>query len=47
MCLEFHTTTRILSENFKNELNRQNYVTPTSYLELTLTFKDLLKAKRT
>ena len=32
---------------FYDELRRHNYVTPTSYLELILTFKKLLGLKRT
>uniref|UniRef100_A0A8D0ADE4 Dynein axonemal heavy chain 7 n=1 Tax=Sander lucioperca TaxID=283035 RepID=A0A8D0ADE4_SANLU len=47
MCKSFHTSTIELSLRFLNELQRHNYVTPTSYLELISTFKDLLKAKRT
>ena len=31
---------------FYNELRRHNYVTPTSYLELILTFKSFLGKKR-
>ncbi|XP_033097643.1 dynein heavy chain 7, axonemal-like isoform X2 [Anneissia japonica] len=46
MCKEFHTSTRDLSERFLNELDRHNYVTPTSYLELISTFKTLLNKKR-
>ncbi|XP_013422101.1 dynein heavy chain 7, axonemal isoform X2 [Lingula anatina] len=46
MCKDFHTTTRELSERFLNELERHNYVTPTSYLELINTFKELLNKKR-
>ncbi|ELU17469.1 hypothetical protein CAPTEDRAFT_228350 [Capitella teleta] len=46
MCKEFHTTTRILSERYFMELERHNYVTPTSYLELIHTFKSLLEVKR-
>ncbi|TDH07133.1 hypothetical protein EPR50_G00120640 [Perca flavescens] len=46
MCKSFHTSTIELSLRFLNELQRHNYVTPTSYLELISTFKDLLKAKR-
>lgn len=30
-----------------SQLRRHNYVTPTSYLELILTFKKLVQAKRT
>ena len=46
MCKDFHTTTRQLSERFLLELERHNYVTPTSYLELINTFKTLLGKKR-
>ncbi|EDS43082.1 dynein-1-beta heavy chain [Culex quinquefasciatus] len=47
MCMEFHTSTQELSEEFLIRLNRHNYVTPTSYLELIHTFKTLLDKKRT
>ena len=46
MCQEFHTTTLKLSDRFLNELERHNYVTPTSYLEMINTFKLLLDNKR-
>lgn len=46
MCRQFHTSTRELSERFFLELERHNYVTPTSYLELINTFKSLLEKKR-
>ncbi|XP_055917464.1 dynein axonemal heavy chain 7 [Eupeodes corollae] len=46
MCMDFHTSTQILSEKFYLRLKRYNYVTPTSYLELIQTFKGLLGAKR-
>ncbi|XP_052236951.1 dynein axonemal heavy chain 7-like isoform X2 [Dreissena polymorpha] len=46
MCKMFHTSTRELSERFLLELERHNYVTPTSYLELINTFKSLLDVKR-
>lgn len=46
MCKEFHQSTRDLSERFFMELDRHNYVTPTSYLELINTFKSLLDKKR-
>jgi len=46
MCKQFHTTTIELSERYQLELNRHNYVTPTSYLELISTFKTLLENKR-
>ncbi|KAM3849660.1 dynein axonemal heavy chain 7 [Diretmus argenteus] len=46
MCKSFHTSTVQLSERYMAELQRHNYVTPTSYLELISTFKALLKKKR-
>ncbi|XP_041805973.1 dynein heavy chain 7, axonemal [Chelmon rostratus] len=46
MCKSFHTSTIELSIRFSAELQRHNYVTPTSYLELISTFKALLKSKR-
>ncbi|WAR10683.1 DYH7-like protein [Mya arenaria] len=46
MCKSFHTSTRELSERYLLELERHNYVTPTSYLELINTFKSLLDVKR-
>uniref|UniRef100_A0A803TXX3 Dynein axonemal heavy chain 7 n=1 Tax=Anolis carolinensis TaxID=28377 RepID=A0A803TXX3_ANOCA len=47
LCQKFHMTTINLSESFYNELQRHNYVTPTSYLELISTFKSLLEKNRT
>ncbi|XP_028992896.1 dynein axonemal heavy chain 7 [Betta splendens] len=46
MCKSFHTSTIELSASFLTELQRHNYVTPTSYLELISTFKALLETKR-
>ncbi|XP_053734095.1 dynein axonemal heavy chain 7 isoform X1 [Synchiropus splendidus] len=46
LCKSFHTSTIQLSDRFLGELQRHNYVTPTSYLELISTYKDLLKTKR-
>ncbi|KAK7506434.1 hypothetical protein BaRGS_00002546, partial [Batillaria attramentaria] len=46
ICKHFHTSTRLLSERFHLELERHNYVTPTSYLELINTFKTILDKKR-
>ncbi|XP_074514231.1 dynein axonemal heavy chain 7 isoform X2 [Sebastes fasciatus] len=46
MCKSFHTSTIELSVRFLTELQRHNYVTPTSYLELISTFKALLKTRR-
>lgn len=47
MCKHFHESVRIMSEKYFDILRRHNYVTPTSYLELILTFKNLLASKRT
>ncbi|KAL4685743.1 hypothetical protein H8959_001340, partial [Pygathrix nigripes] len=46
MCKSFHTSTINLSKSFFVELQRYNYVTPTSYLELISTFKLLLEKRR-
>lgn len=46
MCKTFQTGVRDMSLSYFSILRRYNYVTPTSYLELILTFKTLLKAKR-
>ncbi|KAF7398391.1 hypothetical protein HZH66_006288 [Vespula vulgaris] len=46
MCQFFHTSTQELSKEFLKKARRYNYVTPTSYLELINTFKDLLGKKR-
>lgn len=46
MCKEFHQTTRALSTRYVSILQRHNYVTPTSYLELISTYKNLLARKR-
>ena len=46
MCKEFHTSTQYLSDRYHLELDRHNYVTPTSYLEMINTFKTLLDMKR-
>ncbi|XP_069471802.1 dynein axonemal heavy chain 7 isoform X2 [Ambystoma mexicanum] len=46
LCKGFHTSTIVLSEKFRSELQRYNYVTPTSYLELISTFKTLLEKKQ-
>uniref|UniRef100_A0A6Q2XF97 Uncharacterized protein n=1 Tax=Esox lucius TaxID=8010 RepID=A0A6Q2XF97_ESOLU len=42
MCKSFHTSTFELSARFLSELQRHNYVTPTSYLELISTFKSIM-----
>lgn len=46
MCKTFQTSVVDLSERYFSRLRRHNYVTPTSYLELILTFKTLLNIKR-
>lgn len=46
MCQFFHTSTQNLTKDFLRKARRYNYVTPTSYLELINTFKDLLAKKR-
>jgi dynein heavy chain, axonemal len=46
-CVAMQTSTAKLSERYLAELRRYYYVTPTSYLELINTFKDLIGAKRT
>ncbi|XP_078044753.1 dynein axonemal heavy chain 7 isoform X4 [Augochlora pura] len=46
MCQFFHVSTELLSSEFFVRLNRHVYVTPTSYLEMINTFKDLLNKKR-
>nr|XP_034195921.1 dynein heavy chain 7, axonemal-like isoform X1 [Osmia lignaria] len=46
MCQFFHISTQNLSTEFFLRLNRHVYVTPTSYLEMINTFKDLLEKKR-
>lgn len=46
MCKTFQTSVREMSQRYFSRLRRHNYVTPTSYLELILTFKTLLNVKR-
>ncbi|XP_028395151.1 dynein heavy chain 3, axonemal-like isoform X1 [Dendronephthya gigantea] len=46
MCKYFHESVRKTSERYYDVLRRHNYVTPTSYLELILTFKALLGVKQ-
>ncbi|CAH8647966.1 unnamed protein product [Schistosoma rodhaini] len=47
LCKYFHESVRKLAEKFLEVLRRHSYVTPTSYLEMILTFKKLLHQKRT
>ncbi|KAM4037486.1 dynein axonemal heavy chain 3-like [Anomaloglossus baeobatrachus] len=46
MCQHFHQSVAALSERVFQMLQRQIYVTSTSYLELIKTFKNLLERKR-
>jgi dynein heavy chain len=46
LCKYFHQTTISLSDKFRTFAGRYNYVTPTSYQELLLSYKALLTAKR-
>jgi len=46
MCKTFHTSVVDLSDKYREILQRINYVTPTSYLELIKTFKRLLGQKQ-
>ncbi|KAJ3343280.1 Dynein heavy chain 7, axonemal [Gonapodya sp. JEL0774] len=45
-CQYFHQSTVKLSSKFREQAGRYNYVTPTSYLELLLAYKQLLSQKR-
>ncbi|CAG0892989.1 unnamed protein product, partial [Cyprideis torosa] len=45
-CQYFHTSARDLSYKFRNELSRDVYVTPASYLELISMFKTLIAEKQ-
>ncbi|XP_028831809.1 dynein heavy chain 3, axonemal isoform X2 [Denticeps clupeoides] len=46
MCKTFQESAHELSQEYYTQLRRYNYVTPTSYLELILTFKTLLHSHR-
>lgn len=46
MCKLFHKNVVDLSAKYFEEMQRRNYVTPSSYLELLKTFKSLLDKKR-
>lgn len=41
-----HKSVEKISDQYRNELRRYNYVTPTSYLELLTMFKTVMKEKR-
>ncbi|RLN83016.1 hypothetical protein BBO99_00002484 [Phytophthora kernoviae] len=45
-CQYFHMSVMDLSDKFLKSLRRQNYVTPTSYLELIVAFKSFLARRR-
>lgn len=45
-CQYFHVSVMDHSERFLKQLRRQNYVTPTSYLELIIAFKSFLARRR-
>lgn len=46
MCVEIHQSVAKKSLQFKAELSRHNYVTPTSYLELLGLFSTMIKKKK-
>ncbi|KAI8841134.1 dynein heavy chain and region D6 of dynein motor-domain-containing protein [Chytriomyces cf. hyalinus JEL632] len=46
LCMYMHESVRSCCIKFKNEVNRNNYVTPKSYLELLGLYKKLLDKKR-
>ena len=46
MCMMFHQQAASLAVAFLQEQQRYIYVTPTSYLELLATYKELLTKKR-
>ncbi|XP_058804505.1 dynein axonemal heavy chain 1-like [Phymastichus coffea] len=45
-CQFMHSSVIKASDNYRQELNRHNYVTPTSYLELISSYGELLAKKR-
>ena len=46
LCQEIHSSVALNSTRFRQELNRHNYVTPTSYLELLAIFTNLVGLKK-
>lgn len=46
LCTSFHQDVAALSDKYRAEAGRINYVTPTSYLELITAFTGLLGKKR-
>lgn len=45
MCVTIHQSVEHMSQKFLDETKRHNYVTPTSYLELLHTFKNLMHSE--
>ena len=41
-----HQSVEAMSDRFSDELNRKNYVTPTSFLELLKLYRIILKEKK-
>eukprot|EP00960_Hanusia_phi_P037729 753088-Hanusia_phi.AAC.6 len=46
MCTRIHMSVEKMSAKFLSELGRYNHVTPTSYLELLITYKELYSLKK-
>jgi dynein heavy chain len=46
LCQRIHTDVEALTDRFRSEVRRVNYVTPTSYLELIRSFKSALAIQR-
>lgn len=46
LCVEIHKSVADASDRFYEELRRKNYTTPTSYLDLLKTYKEMLGQKR-
>jgi dynein heavy chain len=46
LCVEIHKSVADASDRFFEELRRKNYTTPTSYLDLLKTYKEMLGQKR-
>ncbi len=47
LCMYFHRSAATLSDEFRQKARRQNYVTPTSFLELLSQFSSSLGIKQT
>ena len=45
-CMVFHSSMRTLTDRYLHEQRRHSYVTPTSYLELLSSYRDLLGRKQ-